>query len=33
MIFFDRFRQRLIRPGLLAAGLVLAAASGAAAQQ
>jgi arylsulfatase len=33
MIFFDRFRQRLIRPGLLAAGLVLAAAGGAAAQQ
>jgi arylsulfatase len=33
MIFFDRFRQRLIRPGLLAAGLALAAAGGAAAQQ
>ena len=33
MIFFDRFRQRLIRPGLLAAGLALAAAGGVAAQQ
>jgi arylsulfatase len=33
MIFFDRFRQCLIRPGLLAAGLALAAAGGAAAQQ
>ena len=33
MIFFDRFGQRLIRPGLLAAGLALAAAGGAAAQQ
>ena len=33
MIFFDRFRQGLIRPTLLAAGLALAAAGGAAAQQ
>ena len=33
MIFFDRFRQGLIRPILLAAGLALAAAVGAAAQQ
>ena len=33
MIIFDRFTQGLIRPGLLAAGLALAAAGGAAAQQ
>ncbi|MEY3306702.1 MAG: hypothetical protein RLZZ413_740, partial [Pseudomonadota bacterium] len=33
MMFFDRFRQGLIRRGVLAAGLVLATAAGAAAQQ
>jgi arylsulfatase len=33
MMYFDRFRQGLIRRGVLAAGLVLAAAAGAAAQQ